>query len=253
VTGLPAETVDAANRAFWEEPAGTNLARSLGITELTPASFAAFDMTYLGYYPYLAPMLDRLSGRVLEIGLGSGTVASYLERRVEYFGLDIAAAPVSLARKRMIVAGHDPTLIQQGSALDLPFPDGAFDGVVSIGTLHHTGDLVRGIAEVRRVLRPGGMALVMLYNAWSFRRLIHPRDRPERQRGRYDHDAEGRVAPHTDFTSPPAARRLFATFGEVRVEVRNFDAYHYRWAPRRWFLGNIDRLLGLDLYVAAVK
>lgn len=245
-------TLDEANRAFWEEPAGTNLARSIGIAELTPDSFAAFDATYLGFYPYLAPMLDRLSGRVLEIGLGSGTVASYLAARVsEYHGVDIAAEPVSLARKRMIVAGRNPTMIEQGSALALPFDDRAFDGVVTIGTLHHTGDLARGISEVHRVLRPGGTAVVMIYNAWSLRRFIHWRDRPERQRGRYDYDSQDNVAPHTDFTSPPAARRRFAAFSDVRIEVRNFDSY--RFAPRRWFLGNIDRVLGLDLYVVALK
>ena len=240
-----------ANRAFWDEPAGTKMARSLGIAELTPESFAAFDATYLGFYPYLAPMLDRLAGRVLEVGLGSGTVASYLARRVDYQGLDIADGPVGLARKRLIAAGLDPTAVHQGSVLDLPFPDASFDGVVTIGTLHHTGDLARGISEVHRVLRPGGRALVMIYNAWSLRRLRHWLDRPERMRGRYDAHADGSVAPHTDFTSPPSARRLFAAFSETRIEIRNIS--RYRWLRREWFLGNLDRLLGLDLYITAIK
>ena len=53
----------------------------------------------------------------------------------------------------------------QGSALDIPHPDGSFDVVVSIGCLHHTGNLAGAIDEVHRVLRPGGEAMVMVYNA----------------------------------------------------------------------------------------
>jgi ubiquinone/menaquinone biosynthesis C-methylase UbiE len=49
-----------------------------------------------------------------------------------------------------------------GNAEGLEFPDGEFDAVYSFGVLRHTPDIKRSIAEVRRVLRPGGTAYLML-------------------------------------------------------------------------------------------
>lgn len=238
------ESTDDANREFWNEPAGTHLAKSIGVMDDSAAELARMDAAYFDFYPYLRPYLDRFSGKVLEIGLGYGTVASYLAKRTQYIGLDIADEPVRLARARGVEA-------MQGSALALPFPDATFDGVVTIGTLHHTGDLPKGIAEVHRVLKPGGLALVMIYNAWSYRRLRHWTDRPEKARARYDADTSGDVAPHTDFTSPLAARRLFSAFREVHIDLRNFD--QYRGIKRRRLLGNVDRVLGLDLYITGLR
>jgi ubiquinone/menaquinone biosynthesis C-methylase UbiE len=45
----------------------------------------------------------------------------------------------------------------------LPFADAAFDAVVSFGVLHHTPDTRRAISEIRRVVKPGGLAIVMVY------------------------------------------------------------------------------------------
>src|SRR5205823_9383943 len=59
----------------------------------------------------------------------------------------------------------------QASALDLPFETGSFEVVVSIGCLHHTGNVPRAISEVHRVLAAGGTALIMLYNRHSLRHL----------------------------------------------------------------------------------
>ena len=69
------------------------------------------------------------------------------------------------------VAGADER-VAQGSALEIPHPDESFDVVVSIGCLHHTGDIVRAVSEVHRVLRPGGAAMVMLYNSHSYRHAV---------------------------------------------------------------------------------
>ena len=74
-------------------------------------------------------------------------------------------------RLRRLSVG-DPLHVVQGSALELPFDEGTFDDVYSIGCLHHTGDLVRAVSEVRRVLRPDGRAVVMLYNRHSLRLVV---------------------------------------------------------------------------------
>jgi SAM-dependent methyltransferase len=268
-------TIDAQNQEFWDELCGSGLARSLGIAQITPESVAQFDAAYLGYYPYLVRYLDDLpvEGRdVLEIGLGFGTVGQVLaERGARYRGVDIAAGPVAMMQDRLRWLGQpDDGPAVEASALALPWEDEAFDVVVSIGCLHHTGDLSGAIGQVHRVLRPGGLAFVMLYNAHSFRQLTRvPRERlrafrsgrggAEQVRAMYDVNTAGAAAPHTDFVSRRQVRRLFGAFSQVSIDAQNFDRVTLQLGPRRLaiprerLLGNVARVLGLDLYIHARK
>ena len=170
--------LDEANARFWDMLCGWSMAQAIGITGDEREDLARFDQAYLAYYPYLAPYFEeRLAGRrVLEVGLGFGTLGQLLaERGAEYHGVDIAAEPVSLMRRRLEMSGlGDPARVVQASALALPHDDTSFDDVVSIGCLHHTGDLQRAIDEVHRVLKPGGTATVMLYYRHSVRQLVQP-------------------------------------------------------------------------------
>jgi SAM-dependent methyltransferase len=166
-------------------------------------------------------------------------------------------------------AGAEQRVVQ-GSALDIPHRGGAFGQVVSIGCLHHTGDLPRAVAEVHRVLRPGGTAMVMLYNRHSLRQLVlhwqarragANADEDERARGAYDANAAGEVAPETVFVTARQVRQdLFASFADVRIERRNFDptrlasfAGRTLWLSRERALPTVARVVGLDLYIHARK
>ena len=209
---------------------------------------------------------------MLEIGLGFGTVGQILaERGSHYHGADIAAGPVAMMRDRLRgLGGSADGSVVQASALELPWEEGTFDVVVSIGCLHHSGDLPRAVSEVHRVLVQGGLAFVMLYNARSFRQLVVvPREQlraslarrssAERVRAMYDANTAGEAAPHTDFVSRRGARRLFGAFSQVTVQSQNFDALTPTIAGRtltirrEWLLGNVARMLGLDLYIHARK
>ena len=112
--------------------------------------------------------------RVLEVGLGYGTVAELLARA----GRRLSRARHRRgtggdgARRGCAVPGAHAEQVREGSALDLPVPDASFDRVVSIGCLHPTGDLSRAVTEARRVLRPGGELLLMVYNRHSARRVL---------------------------------------------------------------------------------
>lgn len=264
---------DKLNTAFWNELCGTEIARSLGITDDGPDELRRFDDAYLAYYPYLTRYLQLVAApgtTVLEIGLGYGTAGQFLaERGVVYHGIDIAPEPVRMMRHRLALLGLDSTTLHQARATDLPFADQGFDAVVSIGCLHHTGDLAGSVREVHRVLRPGGTALVMTYNTHSFRRLVFIpalRVRNRLRGGRppiddlavramYDADSQGRAAPHTDFVSARDARRLFSQFSSVTVRRENFDTLSVGplVIPRKRLLGNVAHILGLDLYVVATK
>jgi SAM-dependent methyltransferase len=264
--------IDARNAAFWDELCGSGLAKQLGITESSPESLKRFDQAYMDIYPYLpgylpAPEGDRRD--LLEIGLGYGTVGQILaERGFRYRGLDLAQGPVSMMEYRLAQVGAEGSEARQGSVLELPYEDASFDHVVSIGCIHHTGDIPKGISEVKRVLRPGGRAMVMLYNRHSWRllrtRLVQRLDRlrgrstdEEDTRGLFDKSTAGEVAPMTEFVSRSQVRGLFSDCAEVRIDVQNFDPVvaprHLFVIPRERFLGNIARVLGLDLYITATK
>jgi ubiquinone/menaquinone biosynthesis C-methylase UbiE len=261
--------IDRENAAFWDELCGTGLARSLGITDASSESLARYDEAYLAQYPYLEDYLpgkEARGQRVLEIGLGFGTVSQLLAARgLDYHGLDIAENPVEMTRHRLALEGVDDpeSRVRVGSALEIPHPDESFDQLVTIGCLHHTGDIPGGVAEIHRVLRPSGRALVMLYNRYSYRRLRAVLSRrlrgegPDDQelRARYDRNAAGIATPATDYTSVREAKRHFREFAQVRVRRENFDLMmrHGNAVDRDLLLGWPARLAGLDLYITAVK
>lgn len=265
--------IDAANAGFWDELCGSTLAQSLGIDSATPENLARFDEAYLEAYPYLTGHLPDAGAngrRLLEIGLGYGTVSQILaERGFDYNGLDIAAGPVEMVRQRLRyldVDSPDQRVIAH-SVLEMPHPPESFDDVVTIGCLHHTGDLKRAVAQVHAVLRPGGRALVMVYNKNSYRRLKMAAGRiPDRIRGSgdrtdeemrhaYDHNTEGQAAPATEYTSVRGAKEMFGAFSGVKVRRENFDYTNFRGRPisRDFLLGFPAHRAGLDLYIEATK
>ena len=264
--------VSQRNAEFWDELCGSHMARQLGIRDASPGELARFDAAYLDLYPYLLGYFprERVEGQqVLEVGLGYGTLTEALARMgADYHGLDIAAGPVEMARHRLAsVPGARPEQVQQGSVLELPFPDASFDLVASIGCLHHTGDLFGAIQEVRRVLRPGGRLVLMVYNRRSLRRLVaapvvggappRPASADEALRARYDATTDGAAAPHTDFVTAPELRGLLHGFNDIRVERRNMDGLPIPYVAERsrsaLMALRVDRLLGLDLYVTAQR
>jgi len=265
--------VDYKNQSFWDELCGSGLAKSIGVTDASPSNIAKFDEVYLSFYPYLLGYLDGEdvpNDRLLEIGLGYGTLSSCLMKQGSFYGLDIADGPVAMVAERARRVGQSPENVQVGSALEIPYDSDFFGSVYSIGCLHHTGDLKRSISEVYRVLAPGGRAIVMLYNRLSYRQLFQaPVKRMkeiktagwkvgrETVRGMYDSNSRGEAAPHTDYITVLGAHRLFRDFSEVRVEIRNFDHLtlmngRLHWS-REQLLNNMGRVLGLDLYITVTK
>ena len=110
------------------------------------------------------------------------------------------------------------------------------------------------------MLVPGGRAVVMLYNRHSFRRLLYGlrssvrrgQSLDDEMRALYDAHESGEPAPHTDFVSRAEVKRLFRDFARVRIDVQNFDGYRFG-IKREWFLSNLARVVGLDLYITADK
>lgn len=95
---------------------------------------------------------------VLEIGAGSGAVAEQLAR--EHRGIALTATdldPVMVSAAADRLRDVPNTSVRTADATALPFPDDAFDSVVSCLMLHHVIDWETTLRDVSRVLRPGGV------------------------------------------------------------------------------------------------
>jgi ubiquinone/menaquinone biosynthesis C-methylase UbiE len=103
---------------------------------------------------------------VLEVGCGTGLL---LRRMAEFArsarGVDLSPGMLERARAR----GLD---VVEGSATALPFPDATFDVACSFKVLAHVREIEKALAEMTRVVRPGGFVLAEFYNPLSFRGLV---------------------------------------------------------------------------------
>ena len=107
-------------------------------------------------YHHVATQIDLRGKDVLEVSCGHGGGASYLTRTLRpksYTALDLNTSGIHFCTKRHQVDG---LRFVQGDAENLPFEPGAFDAVINIEASHCYPNFPRFLAEVARVLRPGG-------------------------------------------------------------------------------------------------
>ncbi len=99
-----------------------------------------------------AAVAEERPQTVLDVGAGAGEFAERVMRELgaRVLAVDLSARMVALAVERGVEA-------QIGDAQELPFADGSFDLVCANWVLYHVEDLGRGLAELARVLRPGGL------------------------------------------------------------------------------------------------
>jgi demethylmenaquinone methyltransferase/2-methoxy-6-polyprenyl-1,4-benzoquinol methylase len=102
----------------------------------------------------------RPGDRALDVATGTGDLAMALERRVgprgEVVGSDFSEAMLELAR-----AKAPDVEFEWGNALELPYPDDSFDAATVGFGARNFSDLARGLAEMTRVVRPGGRVVVL--------------------------------------------------------------------------------------------
>jgi ubiquinone/menaquinone biosynthesis C-methylase UbiE len=121
-------------------------------------------------------MIDRLemsivmpyveNARVLEAGCGTGMILKEVAPRTrQAVGIDISAGMLAAARGRGLDVVH-------ASVTHVPFADGHFDLAYSFKVLAHVERIGAAMAELARVVRPGGHVIAEFYNPWSLRYLV---------------------------------------------------------------------------------
>ncbi len=121
--------------------------------------------------PLRAELWQRVKGReVLEIGVGTGNNIAHYPSGCSLTAIDLSPRMLERARARADRLGVAVTL-READAQTLPFADASFDTVVTTCVFCSVPDPLRGLSEVRRVLKPGGQ-LLMLEHVRSYRPVL---------------------------------------------------------------------------------
>ena len=113
----------------------------------------------------LSDALERPDARVLDLCCGTGDLSIALRERAtgaEVTGLDFSGQMLARAHEKS--AGGAPIGYVQGDATGVPFPDASFDGVTIAFGLRNLTSVETGLAEIFRLLRPGGRAVILEFS-----------------------------------------------------------------------------------------
>ncbi len=141
---------------------------------VTPSSYARWRSTTLGRITEKLELdlVLELAGpleekRLLDVGTGDGTYAiAAAERGAQVVGLDVSQEMLDAARLRAEQAGLELEL-REGWAEALPFDDGEFDLVLAVTILCFVAEPQKAVAEMARVLAPGGRLVLADLGRWS--------------------------------------------------------------------------------------
>ncbi len=201
-------------RAYWNEhvtdwPIATTEPGS-------PAFFRETEAYRFEKLDYLERLIDYggQAGRdVLDVGCGLGNdTARFARGGARVTGIDIAPRAIELTERNFRQRGLEGRfLVMDGEAMTLP--EASFDFVYCHTVLHFTTDPAQMIREIHRVLRPGGSALLMSVNRYSWMRLMHRLAKVE-----IDH----LQAPVFQWFSPGELMAMAAPFAERRLVPERF-------------------------------
>jgi len=227
-----------------------------------------------GPFSQIFPFKEMHGKRVLEVGCGMGFMAGlWASHGAEITAVDLNPVAIAMTRKRFEFFNLRGA-IEEADGEALSFADDTFDYAYSWGVLHHSPDTKKSVAELYRVLKPGGRVGVMLYNRRSFlaRYLIWFQEGYVNLESRFlsalelysrygdGNDREGNY--HTwPVTEKEVRCDLFAHYTNVKVEVFGTDVgmslWHwlpdrlYRLTPVLW--NALARRWGWSLWITGSK
>lgn len=187
-------------------------------------AYAAENESNLINAHYALPAILNLAGdvagrRVLDVGCGSGPVlVSLRDRGATVTGTDNSVKMLELAKRRL---GDDADLRVADLGDPLPFPDGAFDDVIACLVLHYLQDWTAPLAELRRVLVPGGRLIVAVNHPMAYRLSYPDANYFGTQQYTEDYVFNGQKAALTFWHRP--LRAMTAAFTEAGFRIAVID------------------------------
>jgi len=241
--GSDTRTIDEV-RDYWTENVNTTQfwtgdPRKIG----SPEFFQTVGDFIKKNYEHRYRLIDREAakypqGRLLEVGCGAGWELVYwASKGLQVTGIDLSSAALELAKKNFDYNKLQADL-REGNAEELPFDDNTFDIVTSLGVLHQTESTQKAVAEVRRVLKPGGEAVITLYYKYSWKILLS-------KFGRVNFEFSHEDAPITRLYSKKDLRKLFSDFSNVDIFLDYIKATK---SPRKGFLAGLFNYVFVPVY-----
>jgi SAM-dependent methyltransferase len=187
---------------------------------LRPDEASELDPREERFYSWLVGLLEADGGAtLLDVACGQGRFLEYASSRgLDVAGVDVSDVAVEVARARV----PDATVLL-GVGEKLPFDDSTFDRVTCIGSLEHFPDPSAGAAEMARVLRPSGQAVVFVPNLFFLGHVwfgLRHGTQP----------SEGGQAFSEVFLSSGGWANLLT---EAGLEVQSFHAWNFIFASER--------------------
>lgn len=221
---------------------------------------------YHKYLPKIAEF-DKYKGKkILEVGMGFGTdILQYAKNGSIVTGIDLTHESVKIVTERFKLKGLKGDF-RQANAESLPFEDNTFDLVYSVGVLHHTVNTKEAIEEIRRVLKPKGKAIIMLYarglkyiHSWILLKNLMPKSKRSPRNELWG-------SPVSIVFRKKQVRDMFSEFSSFKMEVHrlaiffdfpgNLFGFNFKFSD--WFVSLLykikaERVLGETRFITAVK
>jgi glycosyltransferase involved in cell wall biosynthesis/ubiquinone/menaquinone biosynthesis C-methylase UbiE len=221
--------------------------------------------TYAPWMPELMEFAQHAGHDVLEIGGGVGTdLSQFAKHGARVTDLDLSAGHLALARENFDRRGLAGTFVHH-DAEALPFPDNSFDVVYSNGVLHHTPNTAAVVREIKRVLKPGGKAIVMMYAEHSLHYWRELVGKLGLERDLLRNISAGEIMSRYVEISQNDARPLVKVYTAARLK-KLFDGFEHRAVFKRqliasevpawlkWMpLETAGRLAGWNVIIKATK
>jgi ubiquinone/menaquinone biosynthesis C-methylase UbiE len=223
------ETVQAVHDYWNTHTLGFQYVTDQSIEPGSPEFFAHIRPWMNPYkFPWIMERIEReaalLKGKhLLEIGCGMGYDSlEFLKRGVRVTATDLTPNAVAMTLRHFEVEGVRAEAVHTANALDLAFEDNTFDAAWSNGVLHATGDTERAIQEARRVIKPGGRAIIShFYRKPSWMYLLN-------RWGRENIEYKEEDPPVNEFYTEAEILEMFKGF-----EIVEAAQEHYRALPVR--------------------
>ena len=191
-----------------------------------------------------ARLTDRRP-RILDVGCGTGANLKTLSEFGDAEGVDVSPDAIEFCRERGL------TNVKLGAAEELPYESGTFDLVTALDVVEHLDDDVGGLREMRRVLRPGGHALIFVPTfmwLWGVQDVVSNHRRryrlPELRRALEEAGFEVERATYANITFlPPVFLIRLLMPGKLTAPLRNAKKF-----ARSAALGFQERYLGFETY-----